>query len=160
MNNDLYRPCVGIALFNKDGKVFVAKRIDNKADAWQMPQGGIDDGENLLPAALRELQEETGIAQDKVELIRIHSKDLYYNIPDDILERLHKIWDKPYIGQIQKWVAFRFLGDDQRDIDLNAHNPAEFAKWQWVDLSDVPELIVAFKKDLYQQIADAFSDIP
>ncbi len=155
MNKPLYRPCVGIALFNHDGRVFVGERIDTPG-AWQMPQGGIDEGEEILPAALRELKEETGT--DKAELIRIHPERIPYDIPGDILVRLHKEWDTPYTGQIQTWVAMRFTGKDS-DINLNADDHPEFSCWQWIALEDTLDLIVPFKQETYKQVITAFSDI-
>ena len=127
----LYRPCVGVALFNAHGQVFVGQRCDTPDEAWQMPQGGIDPGEDILKAALRELKEEPGT--DKAELIRIHDKKITYETPPDIREKLQKMWGKPYIGQVQTWVALRFTGDDS-DIDLNADDHPEFSQWKWVDL--------------------------
>lgn len=147
-----YRPCVGIALFNKDGKVFVGERIDTPGE-WQMPQGGIDAGEDIATAAFRELGEETGT--NKAEIMEIHDQKILYDIPDHILERLHKIWDKPYIGQEQTWVAMRFTGEDS-DINLNAHDPVEFARWKWESLENTPSLIVTFKWDVYDKIAQIF----
>jgi len=155
MADKLYRPCVGICLFNKDGKVFVGERIDTP-NAWQMPQGGIDEGEDLLPAAFRELKEEIGT--DKAELIKIHKEKLYYDIPPKILERLHKIWTIPYTGQAQTWVAMRFTGEDS-DISLTADDHPEFAQWQWIDIDKTLDLIVPFKCDLYRQVIAAFQGL-
>lgn len=148
-----YRPCVGLCLFNKDGKVFVAERLDGPG-AWQMPQGGIDPGEDVQTAAMRELKEEIGT--DKAEIIRIHPEKLRYDIPDDVRARLP--WGKEYIGQEQTWVALRFLGDDC-DIDLEAWDHPEFSRYQWVSLQDAPNLIVPFKIETYNQVAKIFSDI-
>lgn len=147
-----YRPCVGIALFNKDGKVFVGERIDTPGE-WQMPQGGIDAGEDIVTAAFRELGEEIGT--HKAEIMEIHDEKILYDIPAHILERLHRIWDKPYIGQEQTWVAMRYTGKDS-DINLNAHNPPEFARWKWEALANTPSLIVTFKWDVYDKVAAAF----
>lgn len=148
-----YRPCVGIALFNEAGKVFVGERIDTPG-AWQMPQGGIDADEDLLLAGMRELTEEIGT--DKARIMEIHDRKILYDIPPPILERLHKIWDKPYIGQEQTWIAMRFTGDDS-DINLNAHEPPEFSQWKWERLDRVPDLIVPFKRDVYAQVIRAFA---
>lgn len=147
-----YRPCVGIALFNKDGKVFVGERIDTPGE-WQMPQGGVDGDEDIVTAAFRELGEETGT--NKAEIMEIHDQKILYDIPPRILERLHKIWDKPYVGQEQTWVAMRFTGEDS-DINLNAHNPVEFARWKWEALENTPSLIVSFKWDVYDKVAEIF----
>ena len=144
-----YRPCVGISLFNRDGKVLVAKRLDNP-DAWQMPQGGIDEGEDLATAAYREMQEEIGT--DKAEILEILSTPLLYDLPPELLG---KLWGGKFRGQEQRWIALRFTGDDA-DINLNAHEPAEFSEWKWVDLPDIVDLIVPFKRETYGKIVAAF----
>lgn len=149
-----YRPCVGLCIFNKDGKVFVGQRLDNMGEAWQMPQGGVDDGEDIVAAAFREMHEEIGT--NKAEIIRIHDKTLRYDIPDEILARLP--WGKEYAGQDQTWVALRFTGEDS-DIVLDADDHPEFGRYQWVSLSDVCSLIVPFKRDTYAQVVAAFQDI-
>lgn len=150
-----YRPCVGLCIFNRDGKVFVGERLDGPSGAWQMPQGGIDDGEAIIPAAFREMREEIGT--DRAEIIRIHDTVLRYTIPDDVRARLS--WGNIYAGQEQTWVALRFTGAEA-DIRLDADNHPEFARYQWVDLADVPKMIVPFKVDIYKQVAAAFADIP
>ena len=110
-----YRPCAGIMLLNRDGKVFVGKRIDNKeGDWWQMPQGGIDEGEDAETAALRELGEETGIAPDLVELVAVAPDELFYDLPP---EMIGKVWKGRWRGQRQRWFLYRFLGED-RDVDI------------------------------------------
>lgn len=144
-----YRPCVGLAIFNRDGKIFVAERIDNNT-AWQMPQGGIDEGEDLTGAAFREMLEEIGT--DKAEILEILPTPLKYDLPPELLG---KLWGGKYRGQEQTWIALRFTGEDS-DINLNAHDPAEFSRWQWVDLNDVVNLIVPFKRDTYAKIVKAF----
>lgn len=144
-----YRPCVGLAIFNRDGKVFVAERLDNNT-AWQMPQGGIDEGEDLTVAAYREMKEEIGT--DKAEILEIMQTPLLYDLPPELLG---KLWGGKYRGQEQIWIALRFTGDDS-DIDLNAHEPAEFSRWKWVDLAETIDLIVPFKRDTYAQIIKAF----
>lgn len=147
-----YRPCVGIALFNSKGRVFVGERIDTP-NAWQMPQGGIEADEDLGSAALRELKEEIGT--DKAELIRIYNKTIKYDLPEHLLENL---WGGKYRGQEQHWIAMRFTGNDS-DIILDADEHPEFSKWQWVDLNQTLDLIVPFKKDVYTEVINAFSDI-
>ncbi len=148
-----YRPCVGITLFNSEGKVFVGERIDT-AGAWQMPQGGIDPNEDIESAALREMKEEIGT--DKAEIIRIAEHTIRYDLPDDIAK---KIWNGKYRGQEQTWVAFRFNGQD-KDIDLNTFTHSEFSAWKWVSLSKLPDYIVPFKRDVYMQVVKMFRDIP
>lgn len=147
-----YRPCAGIVLFNDDNHVFVGERID-KPGAWQMPQGGIDPGEDVKTAAFRELKEEVGT--DKAEIIRVAQETVRYDLPDDLLE---KLWNSRYRGQEQTWVAMRFQGQDS-DIDLNSHDPAEFLAWQWVPLEKTVDLIVPFKRETYRQIISLFADL-
>ena len=144
-----YRPCVGISLFNRNGKVLVAKRLDNP-NAWQMPQGGIDEGEDLETAAYREMQEEIGT--DKAEILEVMPTPLLYDLPPELLG---KLWGGKFRGQEQRWIALRFTGDDA-DINLNAHEPAEFSEWKWVDLPDIVDLIVPFKRETYGKIVAAF----
>jgi len=146
-----YRSCVGIALFNRDGLVFIGERIDNPG-AWQMPQGGIDEGEDIEVAALRELKEEIGT--DKAEILKVAEEKLTYDLPDELLG---KLWDGKYRGQIQTWVAARFTGKDS-DIDLNADDRPEFLSWQWVPLEKTLGLIVPFKQKIYQQVIDIFKN--
>ncbi|MCZ4282476.1 RNA pyrophosphohydrolase [Kiloniella laminariae] len=145
-----YRPCVGIMLLNQENRVFVAQRIDNPGEAWQMPQGGIDDGEEPLVAALRELEEETGTA--KAELLAESSSWLTYDLPHDLVP---KIWKGRYRGQKQKWYAFRFKGENS-DINIETDIP-EFSDWKWVEMSELPQLIVPFKRELYRKIVAEFS---
>jgi putative (di)nucleoside polyphosphate hydrolase len=145
-----FRPCVGIALFNTDGKVFVGERIDTPG-AWQMPQGGIDDGEKLHDAFFREMREEIGT--DKADILQILDRPLRYRLPPRLIKRL---WDGRFGGQEQHWVAARFTGTDA-DIDIAAHDPAEFSRWQWVALTDILDLIVPFKRDTYHEVIRAFS---
>lgn len=140
-------------LANRDGKVFVGKRIDTKdSDWWQMPQGGIDDGEALDDAALRELFEETGISPDKVEIIARSKAEHYYDLPEDLAG---KLWGGRYLGQRQTWFLIRFLGDDS-DIDLEAHDPAEFCAWKWVSPQTLPSLIIPFKVSTYEAVLAEF----
>jgi putative (di)nucleoside polyphosphate hydrolase len=136
---------------NDQGRVFVAQRIDTDEPAWQLPQGGIDKGEDPLAAAFRELEEETGTGN--AELIAETEDWLRYDLP----ENLHtKVWKGKYRGQEQKWYLMRFLGQDA-DININTDHP-EFSEWKWADLDALPDLIIGFKRDLYRQIVAAFSD--
>lgn len=143
-----YRPCVGVALFNADGLVFIGERIDNPG-SWQMPQGGIDENEDILSAALRELEEETGIKPDKIELIKILDDWFSYDIPPEVLGRLP--WGKDYQGQKQKWISLRFTGEES-DINLRSHDPPEFQNWKWSELESVPATITPFKIGLYNRL--------
>jgi putative (di)nucleoside polyphosphate hydrolase len=147
-----YRPAAGIMLINAEGKVFVGQRMDSTLEAWQMPQGGIDEGEDALAAALRELGEETGIAADKVELIATAEEELRYDLPDELIG---KLWKGRYRGQRQTWFLFRFLGTDS-DVDI-ATEHQEFRAWRWADPVDLPAMIVPFKKALYEQVLAAFA---
>ncbi len=148
-----YRPCVGVMLVNAQGRVFVGKRIDNKeGDAWQMPQGGIDDGEDLHPAAMRELHEETGVTPDLVTVIAESREEHFYDLPPELLG---KLWRGRYRGQRQKWLLLRFNGEDAH-IDLEAHDPPEFLDWKWVEPELLPDLIVPFKRRVYRQVLDEF----
>lgn len=150
----LYRPCVGVMLVNPDGKAFVGKRIDNKeGDWWQMPQGGVDEGESADDALLRELGEETGAKAEHVEVLGKLPEELFYDLPDELKG---KLWGGKYLGQRQTWYLARFTGSDI-DIDLKAHDPPEFCEWKWVDPELLPELIVPFKREVYQAIVDGFA---
>lgn len=149
-----YRLGVGIILINSENKVFVGQRLDQGSgiEAWQMPQGGIDETEEPIKAALRELKEEIGTNQVHV----IHqSKDwFYYDIPDEYIERL---WGGKYRGQKQLWFLMRLMGDDSL-ININTEHP-EFRDWKWVSFQDIPDLIVPFKKRLYKEILNEFLPI-
>lgn len=146
-----YRPAIGIMLLNGGGKVFVAQRLDNAADAWQMPQGGLDEGEEAWPGALRELEEETGILPYMVERIAEAPADLTYDFPPELTA---KLWKGRYRGQSQRWFLCRFTG---RDADVNLETPhPEFRAWRWVDPAELPGLIVPFKRQLYRDILAAF----
>lgn len=146
-----YRPCVGVCLFNQEGQVFVAERIDTPG-AWQMPQGGIDKGEDPYDAAFRELEEEIGTAQ--ADFIERTDEWLYYDLPDDLIG---KVFKGKYRGQKQIWFALRFTGDDSA-INLETDHP-EFKRWQWVALADIADLIVPFKRDIYVEVVNHFRAI-
>lgn len=151
-----YRPCVGIMLVNADGKVFVGRRIDTKeGDWWQMPQGGVDRGEDLELALWRELHEETGVTSAHATLIKQMADDIAYDLPDDLMG---KLWGGKYRGQMQSWFMLRFIGSDA-DINLEAHDPAEFCDWKWVDPEDLPNLIIPFKKRVYRTVLEAFREL-
>ena len=147
-----YRPCAGIMLLNRDGKVFVGQRVDYTLEAWQMPQGGIDEGEDAETAAIRELGEETGIAPDLVELVAVAPDELFYDLPP---EMIGKVWKGRWRGQRQRWFLYRFLGED-RDVDI-ATVHEEFRAWRWADPADLPTIIVPFKKALYEAVLAAFA---
>ncbi len=148
-----YRPCAGVMLLNRDGQVFVGQRLDSTLEAWQMPQGGIDDGEAPLEAAIRELREETGVQADKVRLIAESPDELFYDLPDDMIGR---IWKGKWRGQRQRWFLFAFDGTDA-DIDIRTPEP-EFRAWRWAEPADLPSMIVPFKKALYEQVLAGFAD--
>lgn len=147
-----YRACVGITLFNNHGHVFLGQRLDTMG-AWQMPQGGIDDGESVEEAALRELKEEVGT--DKADIVKIHHEKLRYEFPANFKNPYLK--DK-YRGQEQTWVALKFTGNDN-EIDINAFDPPEFRDWCWSPLHDITKLIVPFKRDVYKEVITAFEDL-
>jgi putative (di)nucleoside polyphosphate hydrolase len=154
MSDDhLYRRGVGVMLINEHRHVFVGRRIDNRDEAWQMPQGGIDKGEEPWPAALRELEEETGIRPKLVERVACHPQQLRYEIPDAIAARL---WGGKWKGQLQDWYLARFLGADE-DVNIETEHP-EFNHWKWVEPHLLPELIVPFKRDMYRTIVDGFAE--
>lgn len=147
-----YRPCVGIMLIDSGGRVFVGQRIDTPGEGWQMPQGGIDAGESPRQAALRELHEEVGT--DKAEVLA-ESRDLRrYDLPAELVPRL---WGGRYRGQEQKWFALRFLGQDA-DIDIVTETP-EFRAWRWAELAELPDIIVPFKRRIYQQVIAEFGHL-
>jgi putative (di)nucleoside polyphosphate hydrolase len=140
-------------LVNADGLVFVGERIDTSAHGfWQMPQGGIDKGEDVRTAALRELEEETGIGAHLVEVIAPASQPYLYDLPPELLG---KVWKGKYRGQEQHWFLGRFLGSEA-DINLEAHDPPEFADYKWVAPEMLPDLIVPFKRDVYAALVAEF----
>jgi len=147
-----YRPCAGVMLVNREGKVFVGQRIDNSLEAWQMPQGGIDDGEDAETAAIREVGEETGIAAELVEIVARSPEDLFYDLPADLVG---KVWKGRYRGQRQTWFLMRFLGEDG-NIDIETEHP-EFRAWKWADPAELPAMIVPFKRALYESVVEIFS---
>ena len=140
-----YRSGVGVVVLNKENKVFVARRIDNPKNFWQMPQGGVDKNENYLNAALRELEEETSIKS--VKLIKELDGLITYDLPDHLLGI---IWKGRYKGQTQKWFLMRFVGSDN-EINIKTKHP-EFLEWKWVDLKEITELVVSFKLELYKKV--------
>jgi putative (di)nucleoside polyphosphate hydrolase len=149
---DRYRRGVGVMLLNSDGKVWVGARIDNTDEAWQMPQGGIDKGEEPWATALRELEEETGIPPHLVERVATCPERLKYELPDALRG---KLWKGKYVGQDQDWYLARFLGSDS-DVNIHTKHP-EFRQWKWVEPRQIPELIVPFKRDLYRRLLSEFA---
>ena len=148
-----YRPCVGVVLINPHGLIFAGQRIDSDVPAWQMPQGGIDKGEDAAQAALRELWEETGITHDLVQFVTEAPEPVRYDLPDHLLG---KVWKGKYRGQEQRWRLYRFLGrDDQVNIDTD--HP-EFSEWRWIGAREMLEAIVPFKRDVYDRVIAAFRD--
>jgi len=151
-NEGKYRRGVGVMLLNNDRKVFVGARIDNTDEAWQMPQGGIDEGEEPWATALRELEEETGIPLHLVERVAECPERLKYDLPEELRR---KLWGGKWAGQDQDWYLARFLG---RDSDVNiATNHPEFREWKWIAPGQLPELIVPFKRDLYRRLLREFA---
>ena len=148
-----YRPAAGVMLLNRDGRVWVGQRRDSTLEAWQMPQGGLDEGENPQAGMLRELEEETGIRSDLVEIVARAPNPLYYDLPDDLVG---KLWSGRWRGQRQTWFLARFLGKDS-DVDLDTPEP-EFRAWKWAEPAELPALIVPFKKALYEQLLQAFAE--
>ena len=146
------RSGVGIILLNKDNKIFVAKRIDNPKNFWQMPQGGVDEGENDLEAAYRELYEETSIK--KVELIQEIDGSFTYELPDRLLGI---IWKGKFKGQTQKWFLMKYLGNDN-EINLKTNNP-EFLEWKWVNIDEITEIVVDFKLHVYRELKEKVKNI-
>jgi putative (di)nucleoside polyphosphate hydrolase len=146
------RSGVGIVLLNKKNKVFVAKRIDNPKNFWQMPQGGVDKKENYYQAALRELKEETSIVS--VELIKKIDEKLTYILPENLIGI---IWKGKFKGQIQKWFIMRFVGNES-EINIKTKKP-EFLDWKWINVEDLPKVAVKFKLDVYKNLKDEVEKI-
>jgi putative (di)nucleoside polyphosphate hydrolase len=148
-----YRPAVGVMLLNREGQVFVAQRLDSTLEAWQMPQGGLDEGEDAEAGALRELEEETGIRPAQVEILHRCPVELTYDLPDDLVG---KMWKGKWRGQRQTWFLCRFTGNDA-DVNLETPDP-EFRAWKWADPQDLPSMIVPFKRKLYEDVLKAFAE--
>lgn len=146
-----YRPCVGVMLMNAAGDVFVGQRNDRHAEAWQMPQGGVDKGEDPRDAALRELREETGVTADLVRVLAETQGWLPYDLPHDIVPH---IWKGRYRGQEQKWFLMRFLGTDDQ-VDIQTEHP-EFTTWRWQPVEQLVEKIVPFKRAVYERVLAEF----
>ena len=146
-----YRTCVGIMLINTKGQIFGGQRIDNRAEAWQMPQGGIDDGEDVETACFREMREEIGT--NEAEILRIHPDWLNYDIPEELANQL---WSGAYRGQTQKWVALRFTGSDT-DINIKTEVP-EFIRWQWLSPNELVQRAVPFKQEVYNNLMATFKN--
>lgn len=150
-----FREGVGIMLLNAAGEVFVAKRLDTLVEAWQMPQGGIDDGEDPRTAALRELTEETGVPATHVTILAESAEWLTYDLPDALVP---VIWKGKYRGQKQKWFALRLYGPDSL-INITAYEHPEFSEWKWIPMQHLPEVIVPFKRQLYAALVAEFGHL-
>ncbi|MEX0281106.1 MAG: RNA pyrophosphohydrolase [Arenibacterium sp.] len=148
-----YRPCVGVMLINAEGEVFVGQRLDRDTDAWQMPQGGVDKGEEPRDAALRELLEETGVLAELVDVIAESEGWLPYDLPHDLVPR---IWKGRYRGQEQKWFLMRFRGEES-DVNIETEQP-EFSAWRWLPSNQLVANIVPFKREVYAQVLEEFAD--
>ena len=146
-----YRPCVGIVLIN-NGSIFAGQRLDYKSDAWQMPQGGIEENESPIRAAIRELKEETGINKKHINIILESKNWINYDLPKELIP---KLWNGKFVGQSQKWFAMEFSGSDS-DVNINTKNP-EFSKWRWMTKNKLLDSIVPFKKRVYENILSQFS---
>ena len=149
-----YRSNVGIMMLNEKGYVFVGQRLDNNQNAWQMPQGGIDAGEDPETAAYRELLEETGVKKQDVRFVASSSQWLSYDLPEDLIPIL---WNGKFRGQKQKWFLFKFLGEDG-DINIATEHP-EFSKWKWISKENLLKEIVPFKKSVYENVLKEFKNI-
>lgn len=151
-----YRPCVGVMLINAEGHVFTGQRRDSPPGnpAWQMPQGGIDPGESIEDAGLRELGEETGIAPERVEILARTRDWVRYDLPDHLVG---KLWKGRYRGQEQRWLLMRFLGTDA-EIDIATEHP-EFSAWRWMPPAELPGQIVPFKRAVYEAVLQEFANL-
>jgi putative (di)nucleoside polyphosphate hydrolase len=147
-----YRSCVGLMVFNKIGQVFCGQRLDNKAEAWQLPQGGIDEGETPIEAGFRELKEETSIVN--VEFVSEYPEWLNYDIP---LPLANALWEGKFRGQTQRWLLFSFTGIDN-EININTSHP-EFKNWEWIIPTQLPLKAISFKQEIYSKINKAFIPI-
>ena len=142
-------------LVNSEGRVFVGQRFDSgEGDRWQMPQGGVDPGEDIEAAMLRELNEETGVRADQCEIVGSLEGELFYDLPEELMG---KLWGGKFVGQRQTWFLVRFIGRDE-DIDLEAHETPEFRAWKWVDPDILPDIIVPFKREVYRRIVEGFRE--
>ncbi len=149
--DSLYRPGVGLAIFNQQGFVFVAERLDSP-NSWQMPQGGIDEGEDFSVAAFREMEEEIGTRNARI--IGMMEEWIYYDIPERTAK---KLWDGKYKGQRQKWIALEFLGKDE-EINLDFHEHPEFSRWKWISIDELKDHAVHFKKKVYKEVMKNFRE--
>ena len=150
-----YRPCAGLMLANREGRIFVGQRIDSISNiAWQLPQGGIDEGEEPEAAALRELEEETGISPDLVDILARSQEEYFYDLPDELIG---KLWGGKWRGQRQWWFLLRFKGDDSHVNIATKHQ--EFNEWRWVEPTELPGLIVPFKKRIYEALVAEFAPL-
>ena len=147
-----YRPCVGVMLVNASGAAFVGQRKDRFQEAWQMPQGGVEKGEEPRDAALRELEEETGVSRDLVEVLAETAGWIPYDLPHDIVP---KIWKGRYRGQEQKWFLMRVLGEDGQ-VNIETEEP-EFSRWKWLPTDELVESIVPFKQEVYRTVLKEFA---
>ncbi len=150
----LYRSGVGIVIINQNKQIFVGKRIDNHSDAWQMPQGGLDAGEEEDDAMLRELREETGIIAADVKLIKKSERYYYYNLPYKLQK---KFWGGKYLGQKQRWYLIEFLGNESA-INIKTEDP-EFSEWKWIEKVEVVSSIVSFKREMYEDVLNEFANL-
>lgn len=148
-----YRRNVGVMVLNEHGEVFVGQRRDNAVAAWQMPQGGIDKGEGAETAALRELEEETGISPELVDIIAVSQAWIPYELPHDLVP---KLWKGRYRGQEQKWFLMQFKGSD-KDVNIQTEHP-EFSEWRWLNSADLVNNIVPFKRDVYVSVLEEFKE--